>query len=162
MAGDAHTTHYKPGEIAWGAEHHIQPVFTYVKTIAALFVLMALTIGASYIVFPNITLAGIVIPGTYFNNVIAMAIAVVKATLVILFFMHVKISTPLTKFWAIIGFVWFTLIFFILADYATRPLDPTVARPWMSDPGSSAPKVRGAPTSESADPVLNVNVRPRQ
>jgi cytochrome c oxidase subunit 4 len=162
MSADAHTSKYKPGEIAWGAEHHIQPVSTYVKTIVALFLLMGLTIGASYIAFPDFKIAGHDIPGTYFNNLIAMVIAVAKASLVIMFFMHVKISTPLTKFWALIGFIWVTLIFFILMDYATRPLDPTVARPWMSDPGSAAPKVRGAPQSEDADPTMNVNIRPRQ
>ena len=161
MADHGHSK-YKPGEIAWGAEHHIQPVYVYRRTIYALFILMAATVGFSFIAFPDIHIAGHVFPGTFINNIIAMTIAVMKACLVILFFMHVKISTPLTRFWAIVGFVWFTLIFFILADYATRPLDPTIARPWMSDPGSSVPKVRGGPTSEDADPTLNVNVRPRQ
>lgn len=161
MASDGHK-HYKPGEIAWGAEHHIQPLSTYLKTIVALFVLMALTIFAAQYAIPDLKIGGFDIPGTYFNNIIAMTIAVIKATLVVMFFMHVKISSPLTKFWAIIGFIWCSLIFFILADYATRPLDPTIARPWMSDPGSATPKMRGGPTSEDADPVLNVNVRPRQ
>ncbi len=161
MADHGHTK-YKPGEIAWGAEHHIQPVSTYAKTIIALFVLMILTVAAAQIAIPDLHIAGHDIPGTFFNNIIAMTIACIKALLVVLFFMHVKISTPLTRFWAIIGFVWVTLIFFILADYATRPLDPTLARPWMSDPGSSAPKIRNAPMSEDADPNLNVNVRPRQ
>jgi cytochrome c oxidase subunit IV len=161
MAGDGHT-HYKPGEIAWGAEHHIQPVSTYVKTILILLVLMVVTIAAAQVAVPDIPLFGKVIPGTFLNNIIAMAIALIKASLVVLYFMHVKISTPLTKFWAIIGFVWVTLIAFILADYATRPLDPTVARPWMSDPGSSMPTERGGPMSETADPAMNVNIRPRQ
>ena len=161
MADHGHTK-YKPGEIAWGAEHHIQPVSTYRNTIIWLFILMGATIAASFWHIGDLHVAGRAIPGTFFNNIIAMTIAVVKATLVVLFFMHVKISTPLTRFWAIIGFVWVVLIFFILADYATRPLDPTIARPWMSDPGSSAPKIRNAPMSEDADPTLNVNVRPRQ
>ena len=121
MADHGHTK-YKPGEIAWGAEHHIQPVATYAKTIGALFVLMILTILASFWHIQDFHLGSHVIPGTFFNNGIAMTIAVIKALLVILFFMHVKISTPLTRFWAIIGFVWVTLIFFILADYATLSL----------------------------------------
>jgi len=161
MADHGHTK-YKPGEIAWGAEHHIQPVSTYAKTIVLLFILMAATIGASFWHIGDFHLGSKVIPGTFFNNGIAMTIAVLKALLVILYFMHVKISTPLTRFWAIIGFVWVALIFFILADYATRPLDPTIARPWMSDPGSSVPKYRNAPMSEDADPTMNANVRPRQ
>lgn len=162
MAGHGHTTKYKAGEVAWGAEHHILPVSVYAKTILALLVLMLLTVGAAQISFPDINLAGHVLPGTFINNIIALTIAVCKAVLVILFFMHVKYSTSLTRFWAIVGFVWMCLIFFILMDYATRPLDPTIGRAWMSDPGSSVPKVRGGPQSEDADPTLNVNVRPRQ
>jgi len=162
MSADAHApSKYKPGEIAWGAEHHIQPVSTYVKTIGLLFILMVATIGAAQFAIPDFKIGGLDIPGTFFNNIIAMTIAVIKATLVVMYFMHVKISTPLTKFWAAIGFIWMTLIFFILADYATRPLDPTIARPWTSDPGSAAPKMRGGPMSEDADKI-NINVRPRQ
>jgi cytochrome c oxidase subunit 4 len=162
MAEHGHTSKYKPGEIAWGAEHHIQPVSTYLKTIVGLFILMLATIGFSRIAFPDVSIAGHVLPGTFINNIIAMTIACMKAILVMLFFMHLKISTPLTKFWAAMGFIWVVLIFFIMVDYATRPLDPTIARPWMSDPGSSMPKYRGGPQSEDADPNLNVNIRPRQ
>ena len=161
MADHGHTK-YKPGEIAWGAEHHIQPFATYARTILALFLLMALTVIFSFITFPDMHFGGRVFPGTFINNIIALSIAVIKASLVILFFMHVKISTPLTRFWAIVGFVWVTLIFFILADYATRPLDPTIPRPWMSDPGSAMPRDRNAPTTENADPKFNLNIRPRQ
>src|SRR4051812_30888503 len=162
MAGHGTTHKYKPGEVAWGAEHHILPISVYGKTIAALFVLMVVTILAAQVSMPDIHVGPLHLPGTFINNIIALTIAVIKACLVILFFMHVKYSTSLTRFWAVIGFVWMCLIFFILADYATRQLDPTVARPWMSDPGSAVPKVRGAPQSEDADPTLNVNVRPRQ
>ena len=161
MAGHGHTNKFAPGEVAWGAEHHILPVFVYRRTIIALFVLMGLTIWAATWHIPDNPL-GIPIAATAVKNVIAMSIAIVKACLVIMFFMHVRFSTSLTRFGAIIGFIWMTLIFFILADYATRPLDPTVAHPWMSDPGSSAPKVRNSATTEDVDPELNVNVRPRQ
>jgi cytochrome c oxidase subunit IV len=161
MAAHGHTN-YKPGEVAWGAEHHILPIRVYVNTILALFVLMVLTILAAEIHMPDIHLGGKLISGTIFNNLIAMAIAVTKASLVVMFFMHVKFASSLVKFWAIVGFVWVCLLAFILADYATRPLDPTVARPWMNDPGSSLPKQKGSPQSESVDPELNVNIRPRQ
>ena len=56
-----------------------------------------------------------------FNAVAALAIAVFKAAIVILFFMHVKYSTRLT--WAVvIGSVfWFgILIVLTLSDYLTR------------------------------------------
>ncbi|MEA2553101.1 MAG: cytochrome c oxidase subunit [Fimbriimonadaceae bacterium] len=161
MAGHGHTK-YKPGEVAWGAEHHILPISTYAKTIVALFVLMILTIWASTWHLPNVMIFGHTIAHTFFNNIIALTIAVIKAALVVMFFMHVKYSTSLTRFWAIIGFIWVTLIFFILADYMTRPLDPTIGRPWMADPGSSLHKHRDDAMSEDVDPTLNVNVRPRQ
>jgi len=55
------------------------------------------------------------------NTIAAMTIAVFKATLVVLFFMHVKYGTRLT--WAVvIGSVFWLLILlaFTLADYLTR------------------------------------------
>jgi cytochrome c oxidase subunit 4 len=55
-----------------------------------------------------------------YNNLIAMTIACAKAGLVVGFFMHVKFSSQLIKFWAILGFVWFLLMFITFGDYATR------------------------------------------
>jgi cytochrome c oxidase subunit 4 len=55
------------------------------------------------------------------NNVIMLTIAVTKATLVVLFFMHVKYSNHLT--WAVIvGAVFWLLIMLALTmnDYLTR------------------------------------------
>ena len=96
-------------------EHHITPVSVYAKTFGALVVLMILTIMASTW---NL---GIM------NNVVAMVIAITKATLVVLFFMGVKYNTRLTWLWAGLGFVWFLLMFGILADYFTRE--------WLPVPG---------------------------
>ena len=55
------------------------------------------------------------------NNVIMLTIAVTKATLVVLFFMHVKYSTSLT--WAVIvGSIFWLAIMLALTmnDYLTR------------------------------------------
>ena len=55
------------------------------------------------------------------NVVAALAIAVFKATLVVLFFMHVKYSTPLT--WAVVlgSVFWFgIMIALTMSDYLTR------------------------------------------
>ena len=55
------------------------------------------------------------------NAVAALGIAIVKATLVVLFFMHVKYSTRLT--WAVvIGSVFWLAILLVLtlSDYTTR------------------------------------------
>jgi cytochrome c oxidase subunit 4 len=56
------------------------------------------------------------------NVVIALAVAVTKAVLVVLFFMHVRYSTRLTKIVVIAGFFWLAiLVSLTLADYFTRP-----------------------------------------
>ncbi len=56
------------------------------------------------------------------NAVVALAIAVTKAVLVVLFFMHVRYSTRLTKIVVIAGFFWLALLIVLtLADYFTRP-----------------------------------------
>ena len=55
------------------------------------------------------------------NDIVMLTIAVTKAVLVILFFMHVKYSTRLTALTAIGGFVWLAiLISLTLNDYITR------------------------------------------
>ena len=55
------------------------------------------------------------------NIVVALAVAVTKALLVVLYFMHVRYSTRLTKIVVISGFFWLAiLITLTLADYFTR------------------------------------------
>jgi cytochrome c oxidase subunit 4 len=55
------------------------------------------------------------------NPVIALAIATAKATLVVLFFMHVKYSTKLTKLTVFAGiFTFMILVSMTLADYISR------------------------------------------
>ena len=62
------------------------------------------------------------------NTPIALAVAVSKALLVILFFMGVKYNTPLTKVVAASGFVWLIILFGItMGDYLTRE--------WLGVPG---------------------------
>ena len=73
-----------------------------------------------------------------FNVVIAMTIAVFKALLIIMYFMHVRYSTRLAWVFAGAGFVWLAiLIALTLNDYVSRgwfglpppPLDAPVAQP---------------------------------
>jgi cytochrome c oxidase subunit 4 len=53
--------------------------------------------------------------------VIAMAIASVKAILVLLYFMHLRYSSRLVWLFAISGFVWLLiLIFYVISDYVSR------------------------------------------
>ena len=46
-----------------------------------------------------------------FNTVVALLIAVIKASLVVLFFMGVRYNTPLTRVVAVSGFVWLLILF---------------------------------------------------
>jgi cytochrome c oxidase subunit 4 len=55
------------------------------------------------------------------NAVVAMTIAVFKATLVVLFFMHVKYSTRLTWVVVVASVFWLLILLALtLADYASR------------------------------------------
>jgi cytochrome c oxidase subunit 4 len=55
------------------------------------------------------------------NDVVALTIAVLKGTAVVLFFMHVRHSSKLTKLTVVSGFLWLAFMIFItLSDYWTR------------------------------------------
>jgi cytochrome c oxidase subunit 4 len=55
------------------------------------------------------------------NDVVALTIAVTKALLVLIFFMHLRYSTRLTVLTALAGFFWLAiLIVLTLNDYVTR------------------------------------------
>src|SRR5215467_157482 len=59
------------------------------------------------------------------NPVVALTIAVTKATLVILFFMHVFYSSKLTKITIAAGFFWLLIMITMsLSDYLTRTFLP--------------------------------------
>ncbi|MDR3740901.1 MAG: cytochrome C oxidase subunit IV family protein [Terracidiphilus sp.] len=90
-------------------EHHIVSPKVYLAILAALLAGTAVTIWASYIDMGP------------FNPIIALAIACTKAVLVVLFFMHVKYSTKLTKLTVGAGvFTFLILVGMTLADYFTR------------------------------------------
>lgn len=81
----------------------------YWRTCAALMLLLALTWTIGYI---NLGL---------FNVIIALSIAISKALLVALFFMHVKGSSPLLRLATIVGVVWLLIMLTLtLSDYFTR------------------------------------------
>jgi cytochrome c oxidase subunit 4 len=89
--------------------HHIVSPVVYVAILFALLVGTALTVWASYVDL------GI------WNPILAIAIACTKATLVVLFFMHVKYSSKLTMLTVGAGiFMFLTLISMTLADYISR------------------------------------------
>jgi cytochrome c oxidase subunit 4 len=55
------------------------------------------------------------------NFIVAVAIATVKALLIVLYFMHVRHSPPLTRLVVAAGIVWLAIMFALtFADYSTR------------------------------------------
>ena len=88
-------------------DHSIKP---YVLVLGALLVLTIVTYVVALVDF-----------GHPWSDVVALAIALTKATLVVLFFMHVKGSTSLIKLTAAGGFFWILIFFaFMLSDYLER------------------------------------------
>ncbi len=88
---------------------HISSRNLYAGIFAALLLLTALTVSAAFVDLGELGFA------------VAMIIALTKATLVVLYFMHVRYSSRLT--WMVIGAgVFFLLILFglTLTDYLTR------------------------------------------
>jgi cytochrome c oxidase subunit IV len=96
------------------SEHIVGPK-VYVSIFVALMVFTALTVGAAFI---NM---GVL------NPVIALTIAVIKAVLVILFFMHVRYSSKMVMVLVISGFFWMGIMFVLtMSDY--------ISRYWSSNP----------------------------
>ncbi len=55
------------------------------------------------------------------NTVVALTIAVIKATLVVLYFMHVRYSTRLIWVVVVAGFFWLGILFVLtMSDYLSR------------------------------------------
>jgi cytochrome c oxidase subunit 4 len=89
---------------------HVVPTRVYYLIFGILMICTALTVGIAFVDLGP------------FNVVAALTIAVFKATLVVLFFMHVKYSTRLT--WAVVaGSVFWLgiLLALTMGDYLTRP-----------------------------------------
>jgi len=80
-----------------------------------------LLIFLALLVFTGLTVAASRVDLGALNTPIAMAIASIKAALVILFFMHAIHSTRLTWVVIIASFVWLGVLFVLtFADYLTR------------------------------------------
>ena len=115
------------------SEHaeHIVPVRIYVIIWVALLCLTGLTTGVAYIDL------GV------FNTVVALAIAVAKMMLVVLFFMHVKYITGLPRIVMIAALFWLAIMMSItLSDELTRNWTPP-GRHWNST--ITAPAAPGSP-----------------
>ena len=93
---------------------HIVPKKIYFMVFGSLLVLTALTTAAAYVDLDS--LLGLkAIP---LNTIVALLIAICKASLVVLFFMHVKYSSSLSRLAAVAGIFWLAiLITLTLSDF---------------------------------------------
>jgi cytochrome c oxidase subunit 4 len=88
---------------------HVVPLKIYYAVFATLMVLTAVTVAVAYIDLGAL------------NTVVAIAIACFKATIVVLYFMHVKYSTRLVKLTVVAGLYWMIILLGLtLGDYLTR------------------------------------------
>ena len=95
---------------------HLAPISMYVGIWAALMIGTGLTVFAASLELH------------VFNIVLALVIATIKGTLVVLFFMHLRYSTKLTMV-TVVAALFFLIIMFSLSmtDYLTRA--------WLTYPG---------------------------
>jgi cytochrome c oxidase subunit 4 len=92
---------------------HVVPKKLYILVFAALIVFTGLTTSVAFINLGQ------------WNTVVALAIAVSKASLVVLFFMHLRWSSGLMRMVLLSAFVWFAiLVALTLSDEFTRQWTP--------------------------------------
>ena len=83
---------------------------TYQKVFGGLLALLVLTVGANFVDLGP------------FNTAVAMGISVVKALLILLFFMEVRYSSRLTWLFSGAAFLWLVIMLvMMMSDYVTRP-----------------------------------------
>ncbi len=81
----------------------------YLRIAAALLLLLVLTVGVAFIDLGPL------------NLLIALSIAIVKAVLVILYFMHVRYSSRVIMVVATAAFFWLVIMFTLtMADFLSR------------------------------------------
>ena len=103
-----HTSHSHEHSHEPGA-HHIVPVSTYLLVFTALMVLLVITLAAAAVNLGE------------WNLVIAITIAVAKALLVVLNFMHLRWSSYLVRIFAGAALFWLAILFVLsLQDFLTR------------------------------------------
>ncbi len=94
-------------------EEHIVPPKVYVGVFAILIAMTATTTAVSFLDLGP------------WNTVAALAIAIFKATLVVLFFMHVRYGGRLTKLVIAGGLLWLAIMLALtLSDFVSRSWVP--------------------------------------
>ena len=99
------------------------PRSTLVKNAGALFILLAVTVGANFIDLGSLNVA------------VALLIALVKAALILWIFMEVRHRGPMLWLFAGAGFFWLVLLLvMMMGDYASRSALPPN---WLERTGKS-------------------------
>jgi len=89
---------------------HIVPVRVYITIFLVLLLGTALTVAAAFVDFP-----------WRLNTIVALTIATIKATFVVLYFMHVRYSSRLVWVILVAALFWMAILFaFTFSDYMTR------------------------------------------
>jgi caa(3)-type oxidase subunit IV len=129
MGTTAHSKTSGGGSGEHGSEHHIAPFSMYIKVFLSLVALTVVTVfTAKFVHFGSHTA----------NIVVAMIIAVVKASLVVLFFMHQKWETKINRIFFGAAFVTLMLLIgFIVIDINTRVT-------FLQDPGALGLKLHSS------------------
>jgi cytochrome c oxidase subunit 4 len=88
---------------------HVVPQKIYLLVFATLLLLTLVTVDVAFYNFG------------WLNIYLALVIATFKATIVVMYFMHVKYSPRLTWLFAIAGIFWMIILMVLmLSDYLTR------------------------------------------
>ncbi|MCS6772008.1 MAG: cytochrome C oxidase subunit IV family protein [Kiritimatiellae bacterium] len=88
---------------------HVMPIRVYLAVIATLMVLTVVTVWVAFLDFG------------FLNDVIAVGIAVFKAFLVAVYFMHLRFAAPITRLCAGAGVIFFVIMIALtLSDYRSR------------------------------------------
>ena len=95
------------------SEHHIVPLKYYFGVFTVLMVFTAITVFVAKFDLEHVW--------GPLNIIVALTIAVIKATAVVLIFMHVKWSSKLTQVIIIAGLFWLAILLVItMSDYLVR------------------------------------------
>lgn len=111
---------------------HIVPVKTYVGVFVALLILLALTVAAAQIEHGPI------------NLVVGLSIAVAKAALIVLFFMHLRYDPFVVWTAALAGVLWLAILMALtMGDYISR--EPSTTAGDANQPEATSWNDRGYP-----------------
>jgi cytochrome c oxidase subunit IV len=127
---------------------HVVPTRTYVLIFLGLILLTSLTTAVAFVDLGAL------------NTVAALAIAVCKMLLVILFFMHVKYMPGLTKIVVVAGFFWLAILLALtLGDIFTRAWTP-VPEGWPTSATFSRQACRSTSDIVLHSMSMKMSIRP--